>query len=289
MAGPFKTWTPWLADRMKLAFSRPFSSFPSHVHPKISFYRYNLYACSKEPNNYQMPHYSPISLKDSICLAFASDNRHFFFSTVALHYRYNPFPPRRSREIISPSAFFRKSFFQICSQKANEEITHFISRNTIPAFILFLQTHLAVSFFIKLFLFTKGFHQTFLIKLSVFVRFDERYCEHSTQKDIKARFALRNTNGFCEFSPMRSYRLSWYDEGRRRSDSMRLLLVDLVCRACFIAVAKRHHLSESLSAGRFHCRGLRVQFATDGGEWGGGECHRVGNSPGTREKVRLLK
>lgn len=78
---------------------------------------------------------------------------------------------------------------------------------------LFFSSYKRISlsvFSIKLFLFTKGFHQTFLIKLSVFVRFDERYCEHSTRKDIKARFALRNTNGFRKFSPTRSYRLSWY-------------------------------------------------------------------------------
>lgn len=40
-------------------------------------------------------------------------------------------------------------------------------------------------------------------------------------------------------------------------------------RACFIAAAKRHQASfGSSSAGRFHCRGLRVQFAStaDDGE-----------------------
>lgn len=69
--------------------------------------------------------------------------------------------------------------------------------------------------------FYEGFYtRALLIKLFVFVRFCKRYREQSTRKDIKARFALRNTNGFREFSPTRSYRLSRHRRVRRpRSDS----------------------------------------------------------------------
>jgi len=57
------------------------------------------------------------------------------------------------------------------------------------------------------------------------------YCEYLVRKDIKARFALRNTNGFREFSPTRSYRLSRHDGEHQRSDSTKLCSsIQLVAR-----------------------------------------------------------
>lgn len=131
--------------------------------------------------------------------------------------------PRRSRGIIFPPANFSEIYFsELLSQKANyRETAHFVSRDTILSIYSSLLTNASrYLFFHKVVSFYKGSRQTFLIKLSVFVRFDERYCEHSTRKDIKARFALRNTNGFCKFSPTRSYRLPRY--GESVEDSTRL-------------------------------------------------------------------
>lgn len=225
MVGPFKTWTTWirLSRTERRMNARVFSSFHLKFIPRSLPIVTIFTSARKNPTAIvKMPHYSPISLK-RINL-FGLHVRHFFFPLSLSIIGIIHFDSYRDvlAELRPHLCLFWKSFFQICSQKANEKITHFISRNTIHGIILlFLQTHLAVSFFIKLFLFTKAFTKRFLIKLSVFVRFDERYCEHSTRKDIKA-FALRNTNGFCKFSPTRSYRLSWYDEGRRRSDSTRL-------------------------------------------------------------------
>lgn len=128
-------------------------------------------------------------------------------------------------ELYSYLRLFVLFFLDLFAQKANKEIAHFVPRDTVLNIYSSLLTNASPHlffFFHKVVSFYKGFHQTFLIKLSVFVRFDERYCEHSTRKDIKARFALRNTNGFREFSPMRSYRLSRNDGERRRSNSTRL-------------------------------------------------------------------
>jgi len=128
-----------------------------------------------------------------------------------------------------------------------------VLRDTIVGIYSSLLTNAShcLFFFHKIVSFYKGFRQTFLIKLSVFVRFDECYCEHSTWKDIKERFALRNTNGFREFSLTRSYRLSRHNEAHQRSNCT--LLVDLTNRMYFIVAAKRHYLSRSSSAERFHC------------------------------------